>query len=342
MKNRIAAFMTAFVLLCCLVIPAALTAGASADGKLTITGSRFVAQGKKITLKANAKKVTWTTSNKKVATVSSKGVVKGVKAGKAVITAKTSDGRKATWKVTVKAKAATKVKIKAPATELDLNGFDSVQLTAKASPSKAAQSFTWSSSDNAVATVSDDGKVTAHKTGTVTITAKATDGSKKKASVKLTVINTPMSTKTTPPEKQTVKWFQTSKETKAYQPYVIIEIPGKARVPHDEDGYFGWHFPFTAREKHGKKFTITKYTIRWFNEDGVAIPDWITEVKSELKNVLGGNVIKPKGQVGGFIGIQYDLPDVKTLTGVGIALTGKDDYGNIYEFRAYSPLNAKK
>jgi len=46
-------------------------------------------------------KVTWETSKKTVATVSSKGVVTARKAGKATITALTSNGRKASFKVTV-------------------------------------------------------------------------------------------------------------------------------------------------------------------------------------------------------------------------------------------------
>ena len=69
-----------------------------------------VKKGKKLTLKAtispsNAtnKRVTWKSSNKKIATVSSKGVVKGVKKGKATITVTTKDGKKtASCKVTVK------------------------------------------------------------------------------------------------------------------------------------------------------------------------------------------------------------------------------------------------
>jgi uncharacterized protein YjdB len=47
-------------------------------------------------------KITWSSSNKKVATVTSKGVVKAKKKGKATITVKSSNGKKATCKVTVK------------------------------------------------------------------------------------------------------------------------------------------------------------------------------------------------------------------------------------------------
>ena len=64
--------------------------------------------GKKLTLKAaltptKAKtSYTWTSSNKKVATVSGKGVVKAIKPGKAKITVRTANGKKATVTITVK------------------------------------------------------------------------------------------------------------------------------------------------------------------------------------------------------------------------------------------------
>ncbi|MBR1627695.1 MAG: Ig domain-containing protein [Lachnospiraceae bacterium] len=69
-----------------------------------------VGKGHKITLKvsykpvdATNKEVTWTTSNQKIATVSSNGVVRGVKKGKATISVTTKDGKKkASCKVTVK------------------------------------------------------------------------------------------------------------------------------------------------------------------------------------------------------------------------------------------------
>ncbi len=46
--------------------------------------------------------ITWRTSNKKIVTVSKNGVIKGVRKGKASITVKTSSGKKAVCKVTVK------------------------------------------------------------------------------------------------------------------------------------------------------------------------------------------------------------------------------------------------
>lgn len=66
--------------------------------------SATIKKGKKVTIKATASpsaKITYKSSNKKVATVSAKGVVKGVKAGKATITV-TANGVSRTFKVTVK------------------------------------------------------------------------------------------------------------------------------------------------------------------------------------------------------------------------------------------------
>ena len=138
--------------------------------------------GKTVTLKATSNdkdaKATFTSSNTKVATVSSTGVVKGVKAGTATITASYGNA-KATCKVTVKAstikfakKTATVYTGKTATVKATLAGVSSVKYT---------------SSNNKVATVnSKTGAVKGVKAGTVTITA--TSG-KLKATYKLTVKN---------------------------------------------------------------------------------------------------------------------------------------------------------
>ena len=68
--------------------------------------SYTVKKGKKVTIKvtvtnANGKKVTYKSANKKIATVTSKGVVKGIKKGKTTITVK-CNGVSKKIKVTVK------------------------------------------------------------------------------------------------------------------------------------------------------------------------------------------------------------------------------------------------
>ena len=162
-----------------------LKAAEAALVKVTVTldkTSATVYTGKTVTLKAasndTAKTVTYTTSNKAVATVSSTGVVKGVKAGTAVITANCGNAT-ATCKVTVKAPSVKFAKSSA------------VVYTGKTATVKATlagvSSVTYKSSNTKIATVnSKTGTVKGIKAGTVTITA--TSG-KLKATYKLTVKN---------------------------------------------------------------------------------------------------------------------------------------------------------
>ncbi|MDE6636442.1 MAG: Ig-like domain-containing protein, partial [Lachnospiraceae bacterium] len=64
---------------------------------------------------------------------------------------------------------------------------ESKTLKAAVTPKKASNKIEWTSSKSSVAAVSDKGVVTGKKAGTAKITAKAADGSGKKATVKVTV-----------------------------------------------------------------------------------------------------------------------------------------------------------
>ncbi len=133
---------------------------------------------------ATDKSVTWSSSNAKVATVSN-GKVTGVSKGTATIAARTSNGKNASCKVTVKDKIIEVTGITLDKTEANLYTGESVTLTATVSPSNATdKSVTWSSSNARVATVSS-GRVTGVSQGTATITAKTSNG--KTVSCKVTV-----------------------------------------------------------------------------------------------------------------------------------------------------------
>ena len=120
---------------------------------------------------ASDKTVFWLTSNEKVATVDDNGKVTAVGSGEAKITA-TAGGKYAscTVKVTVLVTGITLDK-----TELDMTIDDEpVTLTAKVTPEGATdKTVTWSSSNEKVATVDANGKVTPVGNGTATITATA-------------------------------------------------------------------------------------------------------------------------------------------------------------------------
>ena len=101
------------------------------------------------------------------------GKVTAVKAGTATITAKAGD-KSATCAVTVKAKVISVTSVELSKTELKLKEGESETLTATVKPDDASnKTVTWSTSDATVATVDSNGKVTAVKYGTATITAKA-------------------------------------------------------------------------------------------------------------------------------------------------------------------------
>lgn len=93
MKGRFMQRITAVVLIAALVFSAGGT-GVFAAGKAAVTLSKkkaSVEEGKKITLKVtgnNVKKVKWSTKDKNTATVSPKGVVRGIRAGKTTILCK--------------------------------------------------------------------------------------------------------------------------------------------------------------------------------------------------------------------------------------------------------------
>lgn len=153
-----------------------LKAAEAALVKVTVTldkTSATVYTGKTASLKTTsndaAKTVTYTTSNNAVATVSSTGVVKGVKAGTAVITA-TCGNAKATCKVTVKTST-----IKFAASAASVYTGKTVTVKATATPSATV---TYTTSNKAIATVSSTGVVKGIKAGTVTITATTSTGLK--------------------------------------------------------------------------------------------------------------------------------------------------------------------
>lgn len=121
-------------------------------------------------LKTNATKkdvVTWSSSDTNVATVNEKGLVTPVSEGTAVISVE-CDGKTDTCIVTVK---QTSTNITEDSILLKTKGADKTYALNKQIVGKTA-SVKWTTSNNKVATVSN-GKVTAKKAGTATITATA-------------------------------------------------------------------------------------------------------------------------------------------------------------------------
>lgn len=151
---------------------------------------------------ATKKALKWSTSDKSIASVNQKGLVtvknkRGNNVDKEVTitcTPKNKNDRdkSATCKINVVAVEgfAFVDEVKLNSGELTLNEGDETTLEATLSPDDATnQELTWTSSKPAVATVDQNGKVTALKAGKTTIKVKAlgSKGAAKKATCKVTV-----------------------------------------------------------------------------------------------------------------------------------------------------------
>jgi uncharacterized protein YjdB len=129
--------------------------------------------------------ISWTTSNPAVAAVNASGLVTGVAAGTATITA-TSEGKSSNATITVTQVVA---RVDLTPSSVSLQAGQSRQLVAVARDPQGnvvtGRLVSWASDNSAVATVDGGGNVTTSKTGVATITATI-DGVKGTAKITVT------------------------------------------------------------------------------------------------------------------------------------------------------------
>lgn len=133
---------------------------------------------------ATDKTVLWKSSNAKVATVDSKGNIKGIADGSAIITATTKDNTKIYKTVSVKVSPKT---IKLNKTSVSVLAGTTTELKATVSPSDSTdKTVNWKSSNTKIATVDSKGKVTGKAKGKATITATVKGAKDAKVTVTVT------------------------------------------------------------------------------------------------------------------------------------------------------------
>src|SRR5256714_170731 len=151
--------------------------------------------------------VTWTSSNTSVAIVSPTGLVTGVVAGSATITA-TSEGKSGTASITVTNVPVATVDVTPPTATVQAG--QTAQLTATPRDANGAalsgRTVTWSSSNTSVATVTSAGLVSGVTPGSATITA-ASEG--KSGTSSITVTNIPVATVSVSPPTASIQQGQT-------------------------------------------------------------------------------------------------------------------------------------
>ena len=135
------------------------------------------------------KKVDWKSDDEAVATVSAEGVVTAHTVGQTTIRAIANDGggAKAVCNITVTPTMVASIALSSESLEIRKNR--QVQLSATVAPANATDTrFVWSSTNEAVATVSEEGVVSAIAPGDAVIKAASQDGSKVEASCQVKVL----------------------------------------------------------------------------------------------------------------------------------------------------------
>ena len=135
----------------------------------------------------DSKDISWSSNNEAVATVSEDGTVTAKSVGTAVITATSTNGKTASCTVTVEKKLIPITEVSLSESAVGIIEGNTHKLTATVLPENTtdSKSVSWSSSNEAVATVSEDGTITAKSVGTAVITATSENG--KTASCAITV-----------------------------------------------------------------------------------------------------------------------------------------------------------
>ncbi|MBO4286005.1 MAG: Ig domain-containing protein, partial [Bacilli bacterium] len=143
-----------------------------------VAGDKTTLSASVLPADAENKSVTWSTSDESIASVNKNGKVSAISAGKVTITATTVDGGfTASCSVNVSTKVVPVTGISLDQDSVDFAVGETKQLVATVLPSSASnKGVTWSSTNEAVVTVSETGLLTAVSAGSAIVTVKTDDG----------------------------------------------------------------------------------------------------------------------------------------------------------------------
>lgn len=145
-------------------------------------GDEFQLSASVAPVDATNQTLTWTSSDASIATVDEEGNVTILSAGSVTITATANNGISASCLITAKAIDVTAVSLSS--TSLSLQVGDTETISATVSPTNATdQTIVWSSSNDLIATVDENGLITAKKKGSCNVTATSTNGKTKSCTV---------------------------------------------------------------------------------------------------------------------------------------------------------------
>lgn len=186
MKNKIKPYVLfiVFMMILCIVPTGHAGSKVGVDHILFDSDKITIQVGKTIKLEpiilpinATNKKLLWLSDNAQIASVDQEGNITGHKSGKTTITVASSDGKGASAKVKVTVtKPATKIRF----TEsiITLAPGEEKRVEFEITDHSAITGIHWASSDESIAIVDQNGKITALQAGSCKVAAKTKDGSK--------------------------------------------------------------------------------------------------------------------------------------------------------------------
>ena len=262
----------------------------SLQGKKTIEryiGGKYECKYTVLPVDAENKTVFFTCSNSKIATVDEKGLVTAIAVGETIITVTTEDGKKTdiiTFIVYEKPVEYVDVEsITVTPESLELTAGDEFLLTAVVLPDNATDrsEITWTSSDESIAKVNQDGLVTAIAEGEVTITATTVnneifDTVKVKVNRKLApeiIVTSPNGGEEyTFKTSTTITWTTKDIESDKVKVELIDTLTGNEYLIADEvEGNCYWYVDQSAEYKEGENYKIRITTIPNADESADAV-----------------------------------------------------------------------
>ena len=262
--------------------------------------------------------VTWLSSNPAVATVSD-GIVTGVGAGQADISAKAGN-LNASCKVTVTI-TLTGIQLQK---EISINRGETATLTATPEPSDATAEITWESSDESIVTVSG-GEITGVEVGTATVTAKA--GSIK-AECAVTIL---------PPKGAVDLGMELERADGTTYKLYWAECNLGAEKPEDYGDYYAWGEvePYYSSQdpltwKDGKSAGYDWASYRWCNGASNKLTKYCLKANTDCWDGEGSpdgkTVLDPEDDAAHMqLGGKWRIPTMKEMEAL-LALKSKEDY----------------
>ena len=238
----------------------------------------------------NDKTVTWSTSDASVAKVSTAGRVTAVSPGTAIITCQsTTHPEVSAYAVISVYQPVTKVQFTQSSASVSVG--NSIQLDWEVSPDSATNpNVTFSTNKEYVVSVTQDGRVTGLQRGECYVYATATDGSGKKATIKVTV--------TQPVEGVSIQYEELTVGVGSRATNAAVFTPGDASIT--DMTWYTQDASVATVSGTGKTVTVTgrswgETTIIGVTEDGSYVTTFTVSVGDENKPLKIANLYVENG-----------------------------------------------